>query len=153
MSASEALELRVERTFDAPAEDVFDAWTNPEVMRRWLSAGQDWTTPVAEVDLRPGGRIRVSMAQPGGEPVNTFEGTYLEVQRPDHLAFAFDWLGDDATGVTSTVTVEFHERDGRTTVVLTHAGLQTKLSRDNHEDGWRACLENLETRVFSTGPS
>ncbi|MGH2989373.1 MAG: SRPBCC domain-containing protein [Solirubrobacterales bacterium] len=63
--------LQVRRTFDSPREDVFEAWTSPEVLRRWMGAGQDWTTPTAEVDLRPGGRIRVSMAETGGDPVCT----------------------------------------------------------------------------------
>ena len=53
--------LRIERTFEASAEEVFDAWTSPEVMRRWFHAFPDWDTPDAEVDLREGGRIRVVM--------------------------------------------------------------------------------------------
>jgi uncharacterized protein YndB with AHSA1/START domain len=141
--------LQVQRTFDSPRQDVFDAWTSPEVMRRWMGAGQDWTTPEAEVDLRPGGRIRVSMAETGGQPVHTFEGTYLEVAPPERLAFTIDWQGDEADGVISTVTVEFHEHEGRTTVVLTHTGLASEESRDAHEDGWDKCLANLETRVLA----
>ena len=53
--------VRIERTFEAPAEAVFDAWTSAEVMRRWFHAGPDWETPQAEVDPRVGGRIRVEM--------------------------------------------------------------------------------------------
>ena len=48
------------------AEDVFDAWTSPEVMRRWLHCAPDWETPVAEVDLRVGGKVRVVMRRPDG---------------------------------------------------------------------------------------
>jgi uncharacterized protein YndB with AHSA1/START domain len=146
-----ATELRVERTFDAPRQAVFDAWTSPEVMRRWLAAEHDWTTPTAEVDLRPGGRVRVSMAEPGGEPVHTFEGEYLEVRAPERLVFTVGWQGADADGVVSTVSVEFHEDGERTTVVLTHTGLPSEESRRDHEDGWTKCLDNLETRVFSAG--
>src|SRR5205807_10550772 len=47
--------VRIERTFAASAEDVFDAWTSPEVMRRWFHVAADWETPEAEVDLRVGG--------------------------------------------------------------------------------------------------
>ena len=143
------LKLTVERTFDFPREDVFEAWTSPEVMRRWFAAEHDWTTPVAEVDLRPGGRVRVSMAEAGGEPVHTFEGTYLEVTPPERIVFTVEWQGEDADGMTSAVAVEFREHDGRTTVVLTHTGLASEESRDDHEDGWTKCLENLETRVLS----
>ena len=52
--------LRIERTFDAPAEEVFDAWTSEEVLRRWFHADPDWETPSAEVDLRVGGTVRGS---------------------------------------------------------------------------------------------
>ena len=51
--------LRMERTFEAPAQRVFDAWTSEEVMRRWWHAQHDWETTVAEVDLRVGGEVRV----------------------------------------------------------------------------------------------
>ena len=53
--------LRIERTFDAPADAVFEAWTSEEVLRRWLHAQPDWDTPIAEVDLRVGGSVRVVM--------------------------------------------------------------------------------------------
>jgi uncharacterized protein YndB with AHSA1/START domain len=56
--------LRIERTFDAPVERVFEAWTSEEVLRRWLHRMPDWETPTAEVDLRVGGRIRIVMRDP-----------------------------------------------------------------------------------------
>jgi uncharacterized protein YndB with AHSA1/START domain len=146
-----ATELRVERTFDAPREAVFDAWTSPEVMRRWWAAEHDWTTPRAEVGLRPGGRIRLSMAESGGEPVHTFSGKYQEVRPPERIVFTVDWEGGQGDGAVSTVTVEFHELGDRTRVVLTQRGLATEESREEHEDGWIKCFDNLETRVLSTG--
>jgi uncharacterized protein YndB with AHSA1/START domain len=57
----------VERSYDAPAQDVFDAWANPEVMKRFWHAGPDWETPVAEADLRVGGRMRITMRTPDGK--------------------------------------------------------------------------------------
>ena len=56
--------LQIERTFDATAAVVFEAWTSAEVLRRWLHAGPDWETPVAEVDLRVGGALRIVMRDP-----------------------------------------------------------------------------------------
>ena len=50
--------LRIERTFDAPVDRVFEAWTSEEVLRRWLHGMPGWETPTAEVDLRVGGSIR-----------------------------------------------------------------------------------------------
>ena len=54
--------VRIERNFAASAEEVFDAWTSPEVMRRWFHPAPDWDTPEAEVDLRVGGKVRVVLA-------------------------------------------------------------------------------------------
>jgi uncharacterized protein YndB with AHSA1/START domain len=66
MNEASRHELRIERTYHASAEEVFDAWTSAEVLRRWMHAGEDWTTPHAEVDLRVGGVARVVMRSPGG---------------------------------------------------------------------------------------
>jgi uncharacterized protein YndB with AHSA1/START domain len=56
--------LRIERIFNAPAVKVFAAWTSVEVMRRWWHAEHTWETPIAEVDPRVGGRLRLAYAQP-----------------------------------------------------------------------------------------
>ena len=76
--------VRIERTFDAPAEDVFDAWTSADVIRRWFRPGRDWGTPSAEVDLRVGGTVRVVMRSPDGSDY-PLHGTFLEVAPPDRL--------------------------------------------------------------------
>jgi uncharacterized protein YndB with AHSA1/START domain len=145
-----AADLRLERTFDASAEAVFDAWTNPEVLRRWWAAGPDWETPLAEVDLREGGAYRLSMHDPGSGATHSVGGEYREIRRPDRLVYTWTW--EDMPGSPSegsVVTVEFAESDGRTTVTLVHSGLGTDESRGQHEHGWNACLDNLESRVLT----
>ncbi len=144
-----AADLRLARTFDASAEDVFDAWTNPDVLRRWWAAGPDWETPLAEVDLREGGSYRLSMRDPESGMTPTVGGEFTEIRRPERLVYT--WTGEDMPGSPSegsVVTVDFEERDGRTTVRLLHTGLGTDESRAQHEHGWHACLDNLERRVF-----
>jgi|SRR5262245_23362217 len=135
--------LRLERTFDAPADAVFDAWTSPEVLRRWWPAGADWDTPVAEVDVRVGGSLRLVMRSPGGE---RFGGTgeYVEVIRPERLAFTWTWDGHDGHEGTQLIEVEFTQHDdGRTTVVLTNSGLPDDEAKRSHQAGWEASLDNL----------
>jgi uncharacterized protein YndB with AHSA1/START domain len=145
--------LHLERTFDASPEEVFDAWTNPEVLRRWWAAGPTWRTPVAEVDLRVGGSYRLSMEDPETGTVHTVGGEYREVRRPERLAYSWRWEQDDgSTGHVSTVTVDFLSEGECTTVVLEHIGLATPESRDQHRHGWEGCLENLQARIFTGAP-
>jgi uncharacterized protein YndB with AHSA1/START domain len=133
--------LRVERTYEAPAQAVFDAWTSPDVMRRWWHAGDaSWETRVAEADLRVGGGYQVTMRAPGGAEY-TARGDYTVVDPPRRLAFHWTWDGDDPN--ETLIDIEFTERDGATTVVLTQSGLSSESSREGHTGGWQEALENL----------
>lgn len=132
--------LRVERSFDAPLQAVFEAWTSPDLMRRWSYAGSDWRTAAADVDLRVGGGLRVVMRTPAGEE-HGGGGEYTEISPPERLAFTWAW--DDSPDERSLIEVEFGERDGVTTVVLTQSGLPDEDSRRRHAEGWRVTLDNL----------
>lgn len=152
-SQAASTSLHLERVYDATPEEVFDAWTNPEVLRRWWAAAPTWRTPVAEIDLRVGGSYRISMEDPETGAVHTVGGEYQEVRRPERLAYSWCWEQDDGgTGHVSTVTVDFLGEGGGTTVVLEHIGLATPESRDQHEHGWMGCLENLQVRIFASAP-
>lgn len=145
--------LRLERVYEAAPEEVFDAWTNPEVLRRWWAASPSWRTPLAEVDLRVGGGYRISMEDPDSGAVHTIGGEYVEVRRPQRLVYTWRWeLEDGGLGHVSTVTVEFLADGGRTLLALEHAGLESGESRDRHRHGWEGCLENLRTRGLGTRP-
>ena len=142
--------LRLERTFNAPAHAVFDAWTSAEVLRRWWPAGSDWETPVAEVDVRVGGKLRLVMRSPDGEQFGG-GGEYVAINPPERLAFTWTWDGHEGHEGTQLVEVEFTEReDGTTTVVLTNRGLRDEESRRSHRQGWEASFDNLD-RVLVEG--
>jgi uncharacterized protein YndB with AHSA1/START domain len=144
---SESRTLRIERTFRAPAEAVFDAWTSEEVLRRWWRAGHDWETPVAEVDLRVGGALRVVMRDPVKDVEYGGSGVYTEIERPSRLAFTWVW---DNEPTRMLVEVDFEERDGITTVRFTHSGLWDEDAVRSHEDGWRKLFDNLD-RALAAG--
>jgi uncharacterized protein YndB with AHSA1/START domain len=138
------LMLRIERTFQAPARAVFDAWTSTEVLRRWWPAGPDWDTPVAEVDVRVGGRLRLVMRRPDGQEFGG-SGEYLEITPPERLVFTWTWDGQDEQEGLQLVEVEFKEEaGGTTTVVLTNRGLRDEESKRSHEEGWQASFDNLD---------
>jgi uncharacterized protein YndB with AHSA1/START domain len=140
VSPTAADTLQIERTYEAPIERVFDAWTSPEVMRRWFHGRRAWETPTAEVDLRLGGAVRVVMRDPEDGKEYGGGGHYTAIDPPNRLAFTWTWDDDP---FDSTLEVEFAESDGSTTVVLTHRHLPSVESVRNHEEGWRTCLENL----------
>jgi uncharacterized protein YndB with AHSA1/START domain len=133
--------LRIERTYRAPAEAVFDAWTSEEVIRRWWQTEVGWDTPEAEVDLRVGGVVRVVMRDPNKDVEYGGGGTYTEIERPTRLAFTWTWDGDTRR---TLIEIDFEETDGVTTVRFTHSGLWDEEAVRSHEDGWRKLFENLE---------
>lgn len=139
--------LRLTRRFEAPRERVFEAWTSPEVLKDWWRAGPHWETPVAEVDLRPGGRYRLAMTDTDKGETHVVVGEYREIQPPERLVYTWSWESnsDEMKGSEdSVVTVEFAEADGGTEVSLTHTGFATDEIRDLHAHGWEAVLANLE---------
>lgn len=108
-------ELLMTRAFDAPRELVFDAWTSPQHLPRWLLGPSGWTMPVCEVDLRPGGAWRFVWRRTDGNEMG-MTGEYREVLRPERLVFTERWGGDWPETLNTLVLVE--ER-GRTTMALT----------------------------------
>jgi uncharacterized protein YndB with AHSA1/START domain len=110
-------EIAMTRVFDAPASLVFDAWTKPELIKRWLGAFGGWSFRVCEVDLRVGGAYRYVWRGPDGKDMG-MGGIYREIVRPRRIVCTekFDeaWYAGDA--VTTTV---FVEKDGRTTLTTT----------------------------------
>jgi len=143
-ASGDPLVLRLERTFSAPAVAVFEAWTSAEVLRRWWPAGPNWETPVAEIDVRVGGRLRLVMRSPGGAEFGG-SGTFVEISPPHRLVLTWSWDGHEGHEGSQLVEVDFHERDdGTTIVVLTNRGLTDEESRQSHREGWEASFDNLE---------
>ncbi|MBI3127030.1 MAG: SRPBCC domain-containing protein [Candidatus Tectomicrobia bacterium] len=136
--------LRLVRTFEAPRERVFRAWTDPEALKEWY--GPDgWSTPSAEVDLRAGGGYRITMKGPEGEEIR-LSGTFREVRPPERLVYTWNWekFHLDLGGLGETlVTVEFHERGGATELILTHERFPRAETRDLHGGGWASTLDCL----------
>jgi uncharacterized protein YndB with AHSA1/START domain len=132
--------VRIERTFDASAEEVFDAWTSPEVMRRWLHCEPDWETPEAEVDLRVGGRVRVVMRRPDGTEVES-RGVFRVIDRPHRLVMT--WTFSDEPSNDQLLELTFSEADGSTSVRLVNSGISTDHRREAQDEGWRGCLREL----------
>ena len=118
---SEGGDLVFERTFDAPRELVWKAFTDPERIPRWWGP-KGSTTTVAEMDVRPGGKWRYESSAPHRDDV-VFYGEYLEVTPPEGFkwTFMFDVEGVGPQGGPETFT--FEDVDGRTKVTsIGHMG-------------------------------
>ena len=141
--------LRIERTFAAAAAAVFDAWTSVEVLRRWWPAGPGWETPVAEVDVRVGGRLRLVMRAPDGTEFGG-EGRYVEISRPARLVFTWRWESVQFGPQSQLVEITFTENaDATTTVVLVNRGLKES-EEPSHRAGWLASFDNLDHILASS---
>ena len=143
--------LRLEHTFRATPEEVFDAWTNPVVLMRWWAMRATQSPGNCEVDLRVGGRYLLEMLDADTGAVFAVAGEYREVARPHRLVFTWCWQNDGMLhpGHVSVVSIEFLARGDRTTVVLEHADLASEESRDGHGAGWRGVLESLDAQIFN----
>ena len=105
----------VTRTFNAPARLVFEAWTKPELLRRWWTPkSMDMSFVSCEVDVRVGGRYRFEISHQGSPPM-AFFGTYTEVVPASRLVWTNE--EDPAGGPVNTLT--FEERGDKTLLVLT----------------------------------
>lgn len=139
--------LRTRRRYAASRERVFSAWITPEAVRRWFIPDvSDWSGP-PEIDPRPGGRYRFCVKYLG--VIFTIHGTYLEVRPPERLVFTWEWTDDPLLKEDgdSLVTIEFHDREGGTEVVLTHEKLPSEAARKEHAQGWEGCLDQIEALV------
>jgi uncharacterized protein YndB with AHSA1/START domain len=110
-------EIAMTRVFHAPRSLVFDAWTKPELLKRWLGVRGGWTFAVCEVDLKVGGAYRFVWRGPKGNEMG-MGGVYREIVRPERLVatekFDDPWYEGEALDTTV-----FVEQDGKTTATTT----------------------------------
>ena len=110
-------ELVMKRVFDAPREMVFDAWTRPELLKRWLGARPPWYMAICEVDLRVGGAYRYVWRKDDGTEMG-MGGVYREIVRPERIVctevFDDPWYEGEALDTTVLT-----EQDGKTTCTMT----------------------------------
>jgi uncharacterized protein YndB with AHSA1/START domain len=108
-------EVAMTRVFDAPRRLVFEAWTNPEHVPHWMLGPEDWTMPVCEIDLRPGGAWHFVWRKADGTEM-AMGGVYREVTPPKRLVSTEKW-GPEWPETINTLTLS--EKDGKTTLTNT----------------------------------
>lgn len=134
--------LFLKRTLKASRENVFKAWTDPVEIKKWFSP-EGFDTPIAEVDLRVGGKYRIGMKQKDKDEMNVATGVYREIRPSEKLLFTWSWEGDPNMAET-LVTLEFRDQGKGTELILTHELFPDEASRDRHNEGWISCINKLE---------
>jgi serine/threonine protein kinase len=141
--------IRMEQTVQAPAEQVFAAWTTPEEMTRWYAPSDDFQVPLAEADPRVGGGYRVAMKPPDKDVLHVVSGQYCTVDFPRYLSFTWAWESPVPDVQETQVTLEFREQGGVTNVGFLHERFRDEGQRQGHTTGWTGCLARL-ARKFAT---
>ncbi|MFN7982100.1 MAG: SRPBCC domain-containing protein [Vicinamibacterales bacterium] len=143
-------EIAITRAFSTSPQQLFDAFTKPELVRRWLLGPDGWTMPVCEIDLRVGGTYRYVWRKEGA-PDMGISGRFLDIDAPRLIVntelFDHAWYPGEAnnttqftqTGATTTVTitVRYQSKEARDTA-----------SRSGMEHGMRAGFDRLEAQVL-----
>jgi uncharacterized protein YndB with AHSA1/START domain/predicted Ser/Thr protein kinase len=139
--------IRLQKTIAAPIDEVFAAWTQPEQMARWYAPSDDFTTPIAEVDLRVGGAYRVGMKHKDREQAHIVSGQYSRVDAPSCLCFTWAWDAPRPDAHETQVTLEFHPNAGSTDLTLIHERFRDDQLRKEHTEGWTGCLNRLAQKL------
>ncbi len=138
--AATPIALKITRTFPAPREKVYHAWTEAEALKKWFAPSEKFVTRIPQLDVRVGGSYRVEMELEG--KVHIVVGTYQQVKPPEKLVFTWKWETEPQHGET-VVTIELFDRGGKTEIVLTHERFPSDAARDEHNKGWAGCLDRL----------
>jgi uncharacterized protein YndB with AHSA1/START domain len=134
--------VTLKRRLHAPAEKVYAAWTQPAQLAHWFGPSETVAGSVhAEMDVRVGGRFRVSFKTENGEH-HEVGGVYREVVPNEKLVFSWAWHTTPERESLVTVLIR-NEGDGAM-LTLTHEQFFDEAARDGHKRGWTGTLEKLE---------
>ena len=138
--------LTLERHIKAPPAQVFQAWTDPKKLVHWFGPAETVQESVrAALDVRPGGRFKVSFETADGER-HEVGGVYREVVPGSRLVFTWAW--NSTPERESLVTITLAKDGDGTLLTLHHDRFFDEKARDGHERGWTGTLEKLE-RLFA----
>lgn len=135
METQEKTVITVENIVNAPVSKVWDCWTKPEHITKWNFASDDWHTPWAKNDLRPGGSFSARMEAKDGSFGFDFGGVYDVVKNHEYIEYT---LGDDRK-----VKINF-DAQGDVTKVTESFEAESTHSIEMQKGGWQAILDNFK---------
>ncbi|KAA3659902.1 MAG: SRPBCC domain-containing protein [Chloroflexi bacterium] len=146
----------IERTFNAPQNLIWQMWTQPEHFKKWYGP-QGFTVPVANMDMRVGGKRLICMASPDGSMKMWTTGEYTEIVPTERLVYTESPADENGNVVspsamgmpegyptTTEVTVLLEDLGGRTKMVMTHAGMPADSGASG---GWNQAFDKLANHI------
>lgn len=145
VSALDDREILMTRLFDAPRDLVFDAFTKPHLIKRWLTGPEGWSLPVCEVDLKSGGAMRYVWRNADGTDMG-LSGVFREIRRPERIVHS-ELFDQDWTGGETLVTTVFTEKDGQTlmrqTILYVSREVRDQVLKSPMEEGVAQSYDRL----------
>jgi len=153
-SAGSQWDMVMTRVFDAPRELVWKMWTDVAHLAQWWGP-KGYTTPICEVDVRVGGKMRIHMRAPNGVEY-PMTGVFEEIKEPERLVFSTSTLDEKGRSMFDLRNeVVFMERDGKTEMTLQARVLATTSMAPQYlsgmREGWSQSLDRLVERVQQFG--
>ncbi len=141
----------IERTYDVSVAQVFRAWADPVLKARWFAGTADALEAGYELDFRVGGR-EVNRGGPPGGPVYTYESQFHDIVPEQRIVYTYEMAADDNRLSVSVATVQFHNRDGTTHLLLTEQGvfLDGHDTAAQREEGTRSLLDSLAAMLHAS---
>ncbi len=144
-------DLILTRTFDAPRQLVYRAWTDAAHVANWWIPGPGFTAPVCEIDARTGGTLRIDHRGPDGV-VGRNTGMFFEAVEPERVVFTMNLLDDASHAIIAALnTVTFEGQDDKTRLTLhtraVHLAPEAAAAVAGMEEGWSNSLDHLAERV------
>jgi uncharacterized protein YndB with AHSA1/START domain len=136
----EKKKIHIESLINAPLDLVWDTYNNPEDIKQWNHASDDWHCPSSQNDLRVGGKFNNKMAAKDGSFEFDFEGTYTEVTPKNSISYV---LGDNRT-----TDMKFQDENGKTKVLIDFDAEATN-PEEMQREGWQSILDNFKKHVES----
>ena len=155
LSQSANWEIILDRAYAAPKSLVWRAWTDPEMLGKWLCP-KDFVVTNVEVDLKIGGKWRSGMRSPEGIDYS-MGGVYKTLDAPNRLVFTHAWEDDLASGHIpgheSLIEIDLNEFEGMTRMTFRVTGLTSEESRDGQKIGWSQAFENQGRALALESPN
>jgi uncharacterized protein YndB with AHSA1/START domain len=138
----------IERMYNAPVAEVFQAWADPKLKARWFAGSAEALGDGYDLDFRVGG-LEVNRGGPPGGTVYRYQSQFRDIVRDERIVYTYEMYADEARISVSVATVQFRHQETATTLVITEQGvfLDGHDTVAQREEGTRSLLDSLAAQL------